>query len=322
MDYPDIKLPAYEPLSKISDEYFVPNLNLIPNNTLSLMRTNQPFIESYLVGLNHEFARELLWREYPTDQQGSPFRQFWDVSSYVDRKGLDAKKLAESLKDIPPIHQWRNSNALGAHNKRDAEGDSAQLVLVIRGDLLKRYPNTFIYAQRAHWGDDKRRNRLVLSDESGEQYENEPEDPELKFPIYKAQVTPDIHFIGFDLTIEEARGDPRLAETSAARAAVDADHLGWFFVLQERVGEPRFGLDVNVPVEPDTTNRWDNLSWDNLDLTGSQVISVTKPFASEPEGPDLEVKWNSNAADMAYILYQDPVMCAVHATKMLQNLKT
>lgn len=30
--------------------------------------------KSYMVGLNHEFARELLWREYPTDQRGSYFR--------------------------------------------------------------------------------------------------------------------------------------------------------------------------------------------------------------------------------------------------------
>ncbi|MFT3901538.1 MAG: hypothetical protein QM727_00020 [Niabella sp.] len=26
------------------------------------METNQKFIESYMVGLNHEFSRELLWR--------------------------------------------------------------------------------------------------------------------------------------------------------------------------------------------------------------------------------------------------------------------
>ena len=80
MNYPDIKAPAYFPLSQIADDYFVPNLKLIPNNTISLMKTNQEFIESYFVGLNHEFARELLWNEYPTDMQGSYFRQFWDVS--------------------------------------------------------------------------------------------------------------------------------------------------------------------------------------------------------------------------------------------------
>ena len=27
--------------------------------------------------MNHELARELLWREYPTDQRGTYSRQFW-----------------------------------------------------------------------------------------------------------------------------------------------------------------------------------------------------------------------------------------------------
>jgi hypothetical protein len=321
MNYPDIKLGMYQPLDAISDEYFVPNLGLIPNNTLSLMRTNQPFIESYMVGLNHEFARELLWREYPTDQQGSPFRQFWDVSTYVDREGRDAKTLAEALKDIPPIHQWRNRSALGSHNQRAAEGGASQVVLVVRGDLLKRYPNTVIYAQRAAWGSGPRANRLVLSDETGELYTTNPKDERLKFPLYRARVAPDIHFIGFDLTIEEARGDPRLDETAAARAAVGSGDLGWFFVLQEVVGEPRFGLQVAAPVEASTASRWDNLSWAHLDLSGGEAIAVAKPFKSPVPGPDHGVLWNSNAADTATILYRDPVMCAVHAMTMLRNLK-
>ncbi|MDQ6831277.1 MAG: hypothetical protein M3081_20650, partial [Gemmatimonadota bacterium] len=210
MNYPDIKAPMYFPLDQLSDDYFVPNLKLIPNNTISLMKTNQPFIESYFVGLNHAFASELLWREYPTDQQGSYFRQFWDVSNYVDLDHRDAKKLAEDLKDIPPIHQWKRTNSLGSHNKRDAEGDASQVVLVIRGDLLKRYPNTFIYAQQAQWGTGTRANRLVLSDETGELFALNNKDPRLRFPLYRAKVAPDIHFIGFDLTLEEVRGDARL----------------------------------------------------------------------------------------------------------------
>ncbi len=40
----------------------------------TLLRTNNRFIEAYLVGLNHEMGRELLWREYPTDQRGTYFR--------------------------------------------------------------------------------------------------------------------------------------------------------------------------------------------------------------------------------------------------------
>jgi hypothetical protein len=320
MKYPDIKAPMYFPLDKLSHEYFVPNLKLIPNNTISLMKTNQPFIESYLLGLNHEFARELLWREYPTDQQGSYFRQFWDVLNFVDVENRDAKKLAEDLKDIPPIHQWRRGQALGSHNKRDAEGDAAQVVLVVRGDLLKRYPNTFIYAQQAQWGADKRANRLVLSDETGELFAVNQKDPHLRFPLYRAKVAPDIHFIGFDLTLDDVRGDPRLEETAAARATIDAKKLGWFFVLQEVVGEPRFGMDVAAPIEPGAS-KWDNLSWVHFDIKDGQSIDVGKAPKPGLTGNDGGVKWGANAADMAFILYQKPVMVAVHGRNMLEKLK-
>ncbi len=54
-----------------------------------------------MVGLNYEFGRKLLWREYPTDQRGSYFRQFWDVRSYIDSEGLSENALKEKLYDIP-----------------------------------------------------------------------------------------------------------------------------------------------------------------------------------------------------------------------------
>ena len=80
MVYPEIDQPMYEPLRDISPELFLPNINLIEQNSVTLLETNQRFIEAYLVGLNHEFARELLWRGYPTDQRGASFRQFWDTT--------------------------------------------------------------------------------------------------------------------------------------------------------------------------------------------------------------------------------------------------
>jgi len=321
MNCPDIKDAMYEPLDGISDEYFVPNLKLVPNNTLSLMQTNQPFIESYLVGLNHEFARELLWREYPTDQRGSCFRQFWDVNGYVDRQGRDAKQLAEDLKDIPRIHEWPLASELGSHNHRDAQGDKSQVVLVIRGDVLKRYPNTYIYAQQATWGTGARENRLVLADETGELFLNNSKDARLRFPLYRARVPPDIHFIGFDLTLEEAKGDAALVETAQARKSIAADKLGWFFVLQEVPGEPRFGLDIAPPLDPGGT-KWDKLSWPNLDVADGGRIDLAKPLKDAPGGPDEGItKWGANASDLAFVLYQKPVMVGVHARDMLKNLK-
>ena len=70
------------------------------------METNQRFIEAYMVGLNYEFARKLLWREYPTDQRGSYFRQFWSVGDTIDSEGLSEDALKEKLYDIPEIHRW------------------------------------------------------------------------------------------------------------------------------------------------------------------------------------------------------------------------
>ena len=190
---------------------------------------------------------------------------------------------------------------------------------MIRGDLLKRYPNTFIYAQKAAWGTGARANRLVLSDETGELFASSPNDPRLRFPLYRARVDPDLHFVGFDLTLDEARGDPRLDETATARAIV-GDDLGWFFVLQEAVGEPRFGLDSAPPIDPSPV-MWDNLSWMNVDLGAGQAVDVAKAFVSSPAGGNPGgVLWGSNAADMAYIFYQEPVMVAVHGRNMLKDL--
>ena len=42
------------------------------------------------------------------------------------------------------------------------------------------------------------------------------------------------------------------------------------------------------------------------------------PATSITAGPDLNIHWGSNAADMAYILYQVPVMVAVHADDLLE----
>jgi hypothetical protein len=330
MAYPDIKNPMYEPLRDISSELLVPNLRLIDPNTISLMVRNQAFIEAYMVGLNHEFARELLWREYPTDQRPSSFRQFWDVSNVVNTQPLDAKSFEESLRDVKKLHEWLLSTHLGEHNNRLKPGDPPEIagtplekrpvVLVIRGDLLKRYPNTIIYAQRAKWGErSDNKLRLVLWDESGEKSENDPSDSNIRFPQYKAFVPPDIHFIGFDLSVGEVRGDPTLEESAEAKARIPANQLGWFFVLKEVVGEPRFGLDEHAPAAPGTV-KWDNLSWDNLGAD-VKVIDVARPFASPPGGTNSAgVTWGANSADMAFILYQKPVLVAVHAREMLRQL--
>ena len=116
-----------------------------------------------------------------------------------------------------------------------------QLVLVIRGELLKRYPNTVIYAQKAI--DDGHGNTVISTkDLTPEQF-----DTQLKFPLFRAEIDPDLRFFGFDLTIEKASGTVESND-------FPNDTLGWFFVIQEVPGEPRFGMDIAYEPTHDTDN--------------------------------------------------------------------
>jgi hypothetical protein len=327
MVYPEIDVPMYEPLEELSSEYLVPNVQLVEVNSITLLETNQKFIEAYMVGLNHEFARELLWREYPTDQRGSYFRQFWDVAGFLAEPDADPTALRERLRDIPELHRWSRGSALGDHDHREEQGDKEdELVLAIRGELLKKYPTAVIYAHRAAWerttggAIDRTKPRKLADLPVG----NPPRDL-VKSPLYEAKVDPDIYFFGFDLTAEKAKGGQEVG---------GEEDPGWFFVIKERPGEPRFGLDLPQPAPQGEINTWNELSWTDVvdDYANARVLPVGQhsvglvdPGAGTPEkqqhDEDKAFRWRSdtNAAELAYILYQVPVLMGVHAAEMLQK---
>ncbi len=329
MAYPEIDIPMYRPLLDLSADHFVPNINLIEQNSITLLETNQRFIESYMVGLNHEFARELLWREYPTDQRGSYFRQFWDVSGYQNKEGLDEESLREKLRDIPRLHRWSRRSDLGDHDHREQGGEKdEEVVLVIRGELLKKYPTAVIYAHRAKWATDEEGNRVLTEPRDFD--DSEPEDVVIKTPLYEAKIEPDIYLFGFDLNVVEAKGGSGQDEE---------DPAGWFFVIKERPGEPRFGLDVPGEASDMTVTSltaWSDLAWSHvmadvapgksLQVSGTRRIVVTSPAVvdddeDQQQFEDSQVQWNSsvNAAELAYILYQVPVLIGIHAAEMLPD---
>jgi hypothetical protein len=241
--------------------------------------------------------------------RGSYFRQFWDVKGVI--APTTSSEDANSLKDIEPIHTWDKTNQLGKNNARDKEGDSEQLVFVVRGDLLKKFPNTLIYAQKA------------FKDTKGKWYINKDLDDtalakEVRFPLYQADIPPDIKLLGFDLTVNEAAGVDEVSDFAGNKE-------GWFFVIAEVPGEPRFGMDISF--DPDLANAvtWNDLSWENFDGGNIPFISGTKA-PENPKGGNFNVAnqdtlgtWGRSAADMATILLQRPVMIAVHSTEMLDK---
>jgi hypothetical protein len=314
MAYPKIDLPMYEPLEARSVERLLPNINKIARNSITLMETNQRFIEAYMVGLNHEFARKLLWREFPTDQRGSYFRQFWSVGDTIDSEGLSHDALKEKLYDIPEIHRWAQTSALGNHNNRadPTQPPAPQAVLIIRGELLKKYQNTVIFAQHAKMtGSLREPDWLTAAEEAN------PPRSKTRTPVYHAGPIDDIYFFGFDLTIDEVKGtggDP-----------------GWYFVLQERPGEARFGLELSPASAIET---FDDVCWNDAMpgiqpgqfLSAGALSSVRPKEPSSVTDPPKHDQWNDDrrvdtagvsSARWAYMLLRQPVMVAIHADEML-----
>ncbi len=258
-------------------------------NTVALAITNPAFVEAYMVGLNHEMARELLWQEYAASQRATYFRQFWGPTGHAD---------AGTAKDIPPIHQWSSRAALGANGTLPA--DAQPLVLVIRGEVFRRYPHTIVYAVRAR----SEAGRRVLGDEE-------------RAPILRGSLQPDVNFFGFALSAEEARGED--------------GGVGWFFVLQEQASAPTFGLDASLAALPAPPARWSDLSWGHLVPPDGDPRSIAyiDLDADHPrtDAPALQdARWHADrgfgptgarAADLAYIALQQPVRVAVHGADLL-----
>ncbi len=310
MAYPKIAEPVYQHLQKISQDFILPNVEKLPANSITLLETNQAFIESYLAGLNHEMARELLWREYPTDQRGSYFRQFWDKTDNIFETNPE-KKL-----DIKEMHTWTKN--LGQHAVDDTT--EAKLVLVVRGDLFLKFPNTLVYAQRAVYDSNAPSEARLLPTETT--------DSNTLFPIFSAELEPDVFLFGFDLTTTAAIGQ-RFPSGGNINNIDDYDP-GWFFVFRERPGQVKFGLDDftdqlgdDTVMPPDNQPAdWNDMAWeylvdektelDDYLINFSRNIEVSNP----PTGTN-QALWGDNAADLAAILLQNPVIFGRHAQEML-----
>lgn len=299
---PEFPQPMYAALRDLSQDWLLPGLDKVPANTVSLLVTNQRMIEAFMVGLNHEMARECTWNEFPfTDWRWTSFRQFWDPAGAVAPPGQTVDP--ETLKDIEPIHTWRR---LGANTSRRLQESADHLVLLVRGELLRRYPNALVYAVKARW---------VQAGGEAEGKRGLTDPPVERHPVFSGTLKPDVAFFGFDLSGDAARGhtDPALDQ-------------GWYFMFEEHLSEPRFGFD-SAPTHRQeiggAPEAWRDLSWGHLAANEEDLAALTYvdldaglPDTSRIEGgPD--VRWGRTAADMAYITLQRPVRLAVHASDML-----
>lgn len=306
MAAPSLKRAMYDELKALSQDWVLPGADEIEANSVSLLTTNQASVEAFMVGVNHEMARTLLFNEYPTDQRGTYFRQFWDSSGAAGQA-----ENPEDFLDIKHIHEWGRAR-LGQNTSRKPKAKDNDVVLCVRGEVLLRYPETIVYAAKAVRNTSREGRKLVL-----------PRDNDLSAHlthVFHGEMGADIRFFGFPLDIGEALGE-------------DGGD-GWFFVLQQHPGEPVFGLDVGQDLpgeEPRESARFSELiKWKDVlppagggppsPVThlsfGASQSAVSAIFkARGPRFPN----WGQSSAEVAADTLRQPARVAFHARSLIRR---
>jgi len=276
MTCPQFPAPLALALRQDHLEWLLPGLGNFPDDRVTLLEANPAFIEAFLAGVNHEMNRELLWREYPTDQRGTPFRHFWP------RPNGDP--------DIPPITSWNRATPLGANGAANGPAAENMMILLVRGELLHRYPHTIVYAAPGRI-DGK---RLTLNTAV-----------EWTAPQFLIKLDTKTTVFAYPLSRADVHSD------------VGNGKAGYYFVFSEPVSGARFNFDEpsgNLPAN------WADLDWDHVPQSrGFAVASASLPPPPQENGPHSP-RWNSDAADIARIAFARPVRVGYHADELLGRI--
>ncbi|MEV0174615.1 hypothetical protein AB0I00_26290 [Streptomyces sp. NPDC050803] len=266
MAHPKFTVPIAEELLARWPEWALPGIGALPPDTVTLLETNPEFIAALLVGLNHEFNRELLWREFPTDQRGTPFARFWPSDS-------------ESVEEIA---LWPPDAPLGSQLRTGGDGDLAMLV---RGDLLRRFPGTALLAVRGVDG------KLPPA------FDGVPATP---LALDESTVL----YLFADLDEERARAED------------------WFFVFREPMRGTQFGFDADeefdADEQPAPMRTWADLTWRGVAVDAARCVRIGQAPGTPTELPQPDPPvWARDAADMARIAFQQPFQLAFRAATLL-----
>jgi hypothetical protein len=271
MTHPVFGFPIGAELLSRWPEWAFPGVTTFPENTSTLLETNSAFIEAVLVGLNQEFNRELRWREYPTDEAGTPFARFWPPGG--------------ARPEYDEIARWAPAAALGEH---DPNHGKDLLVLLVRADVLRRYPGTLVVAARSDAGNVPRK---------------PPDGGPWQDPKFVLPVDERTNLYCFDLTAEQAHRER------------------WLFLVREPTRGTQFGFDGGTDAPP--FQMWPDLHWDLVPQANGFVVRNNGHVGPpEPPGPlprpaDFPSWTGSDPASFARIAFQLPFQLAVSPKKLL-----
>ncbi len=281
--------PLYRDLVRLDPRYLLPGADLLANNRVAVLAADDDFVAAFLVGANFEMARELVWREFPTLPSYTFFHRFWDTGP-------------GSPDDIGEIAGWTDPRLGG--NLTGLAADALAVVLV-RGDLVRRYPDAHVYLTRGRWPT----TGAVV-----------PDDTEVAEPVLQGALDRRSVFYGFAVSATDLRGD----RTATVRTPETA---GWYVTIEEPSAGPRFGLDAAADDGADLTGgaaTWTDLSWGHLVPRNGTLGDVPHAVARQPLPPRTPatmdaLTWGRNAAHQAAITWQRPYRVLIHADLLLPD---
>src|SRR5439155_18252930 len=108
-------------------------------------------------------------------------------------------------------------------------------------------------------------------------------------------------------------GFPRPSLNDATGTPAPPGAAGWFVLLSENPGDPRFGLDPDGGASPPTRN---TLSWGHLRLDANAAYATPAAF---PDVPDASfTAATATAATLAMLLRQRPFRAFLHASLLVR----
>jgi hypothetical protein len=191
---------------------------------------------------------------------------------------------ADGSDDIDAIPTWDAGTTVGSHVKT-----KASMIVLVRSELVRRYPSVLVAAVPAQWDHG---HRTPVKDPA-----------RLVLPAFRGRIGADVLYAGFS--------QPSIADAIGTPSPTDIP--GWFLLLSENPGDPRFGLDPAAGTAPPTRA---TLSWGHLSPAPAKPYA---PITSFPPVPDAGfTAGNATAATVANLVRQRPFRAFLHASLLIR----
>ena len=191
---------------------------------------------------------------------------------------------AGDARDITDIATWTAESPVGSHVIT-----TAAMILLVKGELVRRYPTMVVSIVPAVWQSNGTRR---------------PDSTGMTLAAFRGRIGDDVLYAGFS----------GLTPAAVIGAPTSAGEPGFYFLLSENAGDPRFGLDFTGGTTPPTRA---TLSWTQLNLAPAAAYATPQSF---PVVPDANFDpATATAATIASLVRQRPFRAFMHGSLLVRS---